>query len=103
MEDCIFCKIANKEISSEILYENDYIFAIKDINPIAPVHILVITKQHLDNLNEIKDEKLMAEIIKGIQAVCKNFDIKEFKTFINTGKSAGQVIPHFHAHIISEK
>lgn len=102
MENCIFCKIANKEIPSEFLYENDYIFVIKDINPQAPTHLLVITKEHVENLGELEDEKLMVEILKGIKAVCKKFGIKEFKTVMNTGKSAGQVVFHFHAHILSE-
>ena len=103
MEDCIFCKIANKEIPSEILFENDYVFAIKDINPIAPTHILVITKTHIENLNTLEDEKLMIEIFKGIKTICKKFGIKEYKTMINTGKSAGQKVFHFHAHILSEQ
>ena len=71
MKDCIFCKIANKEIPSEFLYENDYLFVIKDINPKAPIHLHVITKEHAANLNEINDEKLLAEILKGITAVCE--------------------------------
>lgn len=102
MENCIFCQIANKEIPSEFLYENEYIFVIKDINPLAPTHLLVITKQHFTNLNEIEDEKLMSEIIKGAKTICKKFGISEYKTVINTGKSAGQVVFHFHAHILSE-
>lgn len=102
MNDCIFCKIANKEIPSEILYENDYLFVIRDINPKAPIHLLVITKKHVANLNEIEDEKLLGEIFKGIKAVCKKMNIKEYKTVINTGKSAGQEVFHFHAHILAQ-
>ena len=102
MKDCIFCKIANKEIPSEFLYENDYLFVIKDINPKAPIHLLVITKEHAANLNEINDEKLLAEILKGIKAVCGKLNIKEYKTVINTGKSAGQEVFHFHAHILAQ-
>ena len=103
MNDCIFCKIANKEIPSDFLYENDYIFVIKDINPKAPVHLLVITKEHHANLNEIDNEKLLGEILKGIKEVCKKLNIKEYKTLINTGKSAGQEVFHFHAHILADK
>lgn len=102
MKDCIFCKIANKEIPSEFLYENDYLFVIRDINPKAPIHLLVITKEHVANLNDIEDEKLMAEIFKGIKAVCKKMNITEYKTVINTGKSAGQEVFHFHAHILAQ-
>lgn len=102
MKDCIFCKIANKEIPSEFLYENDYLFVIKDINPKAPIHLLVITKEHAANLNEINDERLLTEILKGIKAVCEKLNIKEYKTVINTGKSAGQEVFHFHAHILAQ-
>ncbi|MBR1908336.1 HIT domain-containing protein [bacterium] len=102
MNDCIFCKIANKEIPSEFIYENDYIFVIRDINPKAPTHLLVITKEHFANLNEINDEKILTEIFKGIKEVCSKLNIKEYKTLINTGKSAGQEVFHFHAHILSD-
>ena len=102
MKDCIFCKIANKEIPSEFLYENDYLFVIRDINPKAPIHLLVITKEHVANLNATEDEKLMSQIFKGIKAVCKKMNIAEYKTVINTGKSAGQEVFHFHAHILAQ-
>ena len=67
MKDCIFCKIANKEIPSEFLYENDYLFVIRDINPKAPIHLLVITKEHVANLNEIEERltKITKEAIDG--------------------------------------
>ncbi len=65
MSNCIFCKIINGEIPSTKIYENDYLIAIEDINPKAKVHSLVIPKVHVESLNELEDEKLMSEILKG--------------------------------------
>lgn len=100
-ENCIFCKIANGEIKSEFVYENEYVFAINDLSPQAPVHVLVIPKKHVASLNELEDETLMAEMIKGVKAVCKKLDLKEYRTVINTGETAGQSVFHLHFHIMA--
>ncbi len=97
MSDCIFCKIAN----GEIVYENEYIAAFNDINPSAPVHILVIPKRHVESLNELEDKNLMAELLFGVKEVTKKLGIKDYRTVINTGKGAGQEVFHIHLHIIS--
>lgn len=101
MSDCIFCKIANGEIPSELVYENEYIAAFNDINPSAPVHILVIPKRHCESLNELEDKNLMAELLFGVKEVTKKLGIKDYRTVINTGKGAGQEVFHIHLHIIS--
>ncbi len=101
MSDCIFCKIANGEIPSELVYENEYIAAFNDINPSAPVHILVIPKRHVESLNELEDKNLMAELLFGVKEVTKKLGIKDYRTVINTGKGAGQEVFHIHLHIIS--
>lgn len=101
MTDCIFCKIVNGEIPSEFVYENDYVIAINDLHPKAKKHILVIPKVHVNSLNELEDEKLMAESLKGVQAVCKKLNIKSYQLHVNTGKEEGQVIFHLHFHIMS--
>ena len=100
MSDCIFCKIANGEIPSELVYENEYIAAFNDINPSAPVHILVIPKRHVESLNELEDKNLMAELLFGVKEVTKKLGIKDYRTVINTGKGAGQEVFHIHLHII---
>jgi len=99
--DCIFCKIANKEIPSEFVYENEHIVAFNDINPAAPVHILVIPKKHVESLSELEDKNLMAELLDGVRLVTKKLNIKDYRTVINTGKEAGQEVFHIHLHIIS--
>lgn len=101
MPDCIFCKVVKGEIPSTKLYENDYIIAIEDINPKAKVHSLVIPKVHVESLNELEDEKLMAQILKGVKEVCKIKGIKSYKLHVNTGKEEGQIVFHLHFHVLS--
>lgn len=103
MSDCIFCKIANKEIKSDFVYENEHFFAINDINPKAPVHILLIPKQHIPTLNDLNDKNLAGELLSGIKEVAKKVGIKEYKTLINTGAGAGQEVFHLHIHILADK
>lgn len=101
MADCIFCKIINGEIPSTKLYENDYVIAIEDINPKAKVHSLVIPKAHIESFNELEDEKLMVEILKGVKEVVKIKGIKSYRLHVNTGKEEGQIVFHLHFHVLS--
>lgn len=100
--DCIFCKIINGDFNTEFVYENDYAVVFKDINPKAPVHLLVVTKVHVASLNELEDEKIMAELLKAVKAVTQKIGLKSYKTLINTGKEAGQEVFHLHLHIMGE-
>ena len=102
MENCIFCKILNKEIPSKFVYEDDICFAINDINPKAKKHILVIPKQHIESLNEIKDFGLIKKMFEAIAKINKQENITDFKTLINTGKNAGQEVMHLHIHILAD-
>jgi histidine triad (HIT) family protein len=101
--DCIFCKIINKEIASNFVYEDENVIAINDLNPQAKVHLLVIPKIHVESLKDVKDEKIMTGVFKGIQNVTEQLEITDFQTVINTGKDAGQTVFHLHAHIMSNK
>lgn len=101
MENCIFCKIANKEIPSNFLYEDEYTVAFNDLNPQAPTHILVIPKKHFASLNELDDEKVMSALFKAVQNATNKLGIKEYRTVINTGESAGQTVFHIHIHILA--
>lgn len=103
MEDCIFCKIANGEIPSDTVFENDKVKAFRDLNPQAPVHVLVIPKKHYASLNEIDDFSVMADIFDGVRNVVKKLNITEYRTIINTGKSAGQTVFHIHVHVLAGK
>ena len=102
MADCIFCKILNKEIPSKFVYEDDYCFAINDINPKAKKHILVIPKEHVESLNEVKDFELIKKLFEAVKKINKQENISHFKTLINTGRDAGQEVMHLHIHILSD-
>lgn len=100
-ENCIFCKIANGEIPVVPVFENEKVIAFNDMNPQAPVHILVIPKSHSDSLNELDDRGLMGDLLSAVKEVTKKLQIKEYRTIINTGKTAGQTVPHLHLHVLS--
>ncbi len=99
--DCVFCKILNKQIPSKFVYEDEYCFAINDINPKAKTHILVIPKEHIVSLNEVKDFELVKNLFVAIKNITKEQNIPAFKTHINTGRAAGQEVDHLHIHILA--
>lgn len=99
-EDCIFCKIINGDFNTEFVYENDYAVVFKDINPKAPVHLLVVPKVHVESLNELEDKNLMGELLMVVKETTKKIGLKSYKTLINTGKEAGQEVFHLHIHIL---
>ncbi|MBR5304151.1 MAG: HIT domain-containing protein [Candidatus Gastranaerophilales bacterium] len=101
MTNCIFCKIRDGEIPSKFVYEDDYCFAINDINPKAKKHILVIPKAHVESLNHVEDSLLIANLFEAIKKINKQENITHFKTHINTGASAGQEVMHLHIHILA--
>ena len=99
--DCIFCKIINGDFNTEFVYENDYAVVFKDINPKAPVHLLVVPKVHVASLNELEDKNLMGELLMAVKETTKKIGLKSYKTLINTGKEAGQEVFHLHIHILA--
>lgn len=101
-EDCIFCKIINGDFNTEFVYENEYVVVFKDINPKAPIHLLVVPKTHVASLNELEDKNLMAELLMAVKETTKKIGLKAYKTLINTGKEAGQEVFHLHVHILGE-
>ncbi len=102
--DCIFCKIANGEIPSQFVYEDDKIVAFKDINPVAPVHILVVPKKHICCMDALdnEDKELMGELMIAISKIAKKFPELEngYRVINNCGDAAGQTVKHIHFHII---
>ena len=102
-EDCIFCKIANGEIATELVYQTPNTVVFKDANPNAPVHLLVVPKKHYATLNDVDDKELLGELMQTIQQVTKKIGLKSYKVHINTGKDAGQVVFHLHIHILGNK
>ena len=105
MEDCIFCKIIKGEIPSNKVYEDEEILAIYDINPAAPIHILVIPKKHIDciaHLNK-EDEVLIGKIYSVINKIAEEKGFKEqgFRVIVNSGEDGGQEVMHLHFHILA--
>lgn len=107
MEDCLFCKIVKGEIPSENVYEDEEVLAFKDINPAAPIHILVIPKKHISNLLEVKQEdgKIISKIYEVINKIAKEQKIEKdgFRVIVNCGKDAGQEVMHLHFHLLAGK
>lgn len=102
-EDCIFCKIIRGDFGTELVYETENTVVFNDINPKAPIHMLVCPKQHITSLNELEDKNLMAELLQTVKDVTKKVGLKSYKTQINTGKEAGQEVFHLHIHILGNK
>lgn len=102
--DCIFCKIANKEINVDLVYEDEDIIVFKDINPVAPVHLLAIPRKHISSIMEINkfEDRIIAGIFKIISKLAKEMKIDEdgFRVVTNTGDGAGQSVKHLHFHIL---
>jgi len=104
MEDCLFCKIANKKIESEIIYEDDRAIVIKDIHPQAPVHDLIISKRHIPSLLDLKEEDkdLLFHLFTVVNLVARKEGVADegFRIVINCGTAGGQVVFHLHIHIL---
>lgn len=105
--DCIFCKIAKKEIPAALVHEGKSVVAFKDISPQAPVHLLVIPKTHIATLNDLpgQESELVTEIFTTVQKLAKDFGIAEsgYRTVINCNEEGGQTVFHLHVHVIGGK
>ncbi len=104
MQDCIFCKIAKKEIPSDIVFEDDKALAFRDLNPQAPVHILVIPKKHFDNLLafESSDSALLGHLCLCATQIARQEGIAEdgFRIVVNCNEQGGQTVSHVHVHLL---
>ena len=102
--DCIFCKIAQKEIPSTIVYEDEDVIAFNDLNPEAPVHVLVIPKKHIESLNTAtaEDQQLLGKIMLAIQKIAAEQGIAEngYRVVTNCGVQGGQTVMHLHFHLM---
>ncbi len=106
MSDCIFCKIVTGEIGSSKVYEDDKIVAFKDINPMAPIHILVIPKEHIENVMQVNKSNsgIIAHIFETIPKIAKENGLSEgFRIVSNCNEIAGQSVFHLHFHLLGGK
>jgi histidine triad (HIT) family protein len=102
MDDCLFCKIIAKEIPSKTVYEDDNLIVFEDIHPQAPVHLLVVPKQHLVNLFDADAEACcsLGNMLLMLPKLAAERGLSDFRTVINSGKDAGQSVFHLHAHLL---
>lgn len=104
MQDCIFCKIVQHEQSAEIVLENEQLVVFKDINPKAPIHLLVIPRKHIDSVNQLaeQDKDLISEMILTAKRIAQEQGIAEkgYRLIFNVGKQGGQLVDHIHLHLL---
>ena len=103
MEDCLFCKIAAGQIPSDKVYEDDTVYAFRDINPQAPTHVLVIPKEHIRSVSQISAENsaVVAHIFEIIAKLAKEQGMESYRVVSNIGDQAGQSVHHLHFHVLS--
>ena len=103
-EKSIFEMILDKELESEIIYEDEDIFSIKDINPIAPVHLLIIPKKRINTINDVSEEDtlLIGKMVKVAKNLAKEYEVNEsgYRLIFNTNDDGGQTVYHIHLHLI---
>lgn len=102
MTDCLFCKMVSGVIKPDVVYEDDSVLAFRDINPQAPVHILIIPKRHIVTLNELDDSVLAGQLFQTAIKLAKQENISEsgYRTVFNCNKHGGQEVYHLHLHLL---
>lgn len=104
MEDCVFCKIINRQLPSKIVYEDEKVMAFYDINPVTPVHVIIIPKLHIANVNELTEDNayVMADIHLAAQKIADKLGIAKegYRLINNCGEDAGQTVFHLHYHLL---
>ena len=104
MSDCLFCDIIKGDVKGDIVYQSDSVVAFNDINPKAPVHILIVPQKHISMLSELKqeDEAVMGEIIYIAARLASENNISQdgYRIVVNCGASAGQSVYHLHFHLL---
>lgn len=101
--DCLFCKIINGDIPSTRVYEDESVYAFKDINPKAKVHVLIVPREHYPNVASLAADKpdLLAHVVEVAQRIADDEFHGEYRLIFNTGKDAGQTVFHVHAHVLT--
>jgi len=104
MDNCIFCKIAKKEIPAKVVYEDETILAFEDLHPKAPTHVLIIPKDHFASLNDVPEDRsdLLAHILIKARQIAQDKGIAEsgYRVVLNTARDSGQEVFHIHFHLL---
>jgi histidine triad (HIT) family protein len=107
LKDCLFCKIVNKEIDSDIFFEDEELIVIKDISPVAPVHLLIIPKKHIASIMDIEDlgGNTIINIMITIKKIAADLELdkKGFRVVNNMGPDGGQSVDHLHFHLMGQR
>jgi histidine triad (HIT) family protein len=102
--DCLFCRIARKEIPAKLVHEDDDVVAFDDINPQAPVHVLVVPRRHVASLNELEagDDALVGKLLRVAAGIARARGVAEpgWRAVVNVGKEGGQLVFHVHLHVL---
>ena len=102
--DCVFCKIVAGEIPADVLYQDEAVIAFRDINPLAPTHLLIIPKQHIPSLRDLPEAgaSLIGNMVDIANALAKSEGVAEsgYRLVINCGQQGGQLVPHLHMHLL---
>ena len=105
-DTCIFCKIVQKKLPAEVVYEDEHVVAFWDANPVRPIHILIVPREHIPTFNDIPEENhILAHIGQVARLIAEKFEVDQsgYRFFVNVNKGGGQVIFHLHAHVIAKK
>lgn len=107
MSDCLFCKIRQGEIPADIIFENDDVLAFNDVNPQAPVHLLIIPKIHISTVNDMTDDDqlIMGKLFSAAKAIAKQKGVSDdgYRLVVNCNEKAGQTVFHIHMHMLADR
>ena len=100
--ECIFCKLASHEIPTNIVYEDEYVIAFDDLEPLMPVHTLIVPKEHYQDIADDVPEELLGHLFGAVQKVAEIKGVREngFRLMVNTGEDASQSVKHLHIHLL---
>lgn len=105
MDECVFCKIARGEMATQVIYEDADVFAFDDLSPQAPVHALVIPRQHYESLADDVPPEMLGAVFSAVREVARIKGISQsgFRVIVNSGHDANQTVPHLHVHVMGGK
>ena len=107
MSECLFCKIRDGEIPADIIFENDDVLAFNDVNPQAPVHLLIIPKKHISTVNDIVDDDqvLMGKLFSAAKVLARQTGVSDdgYRLVVNCNEKAGQTVFHIHMHLLADR
>ena len=102
MESCPFCAIVKNQLPAELVYEDEYALAFRDIRPQAPVHVLVIPKEHVACADDVSDPLLWGHLMNAVKNTAAKLGVAgAYRMVVNCGESAGQTVPHLHVHLLA--